>query len=62
MTLKDYFTKHCVNITKWCKKHDISRKTIHSILRGMIPTVQLGIKIYRATNREVTLKDLGVEI
>lgn len=62
MKLKEYFTLHCVNKTQWCKKHGISRMTINTTLRGAVPSLEMAIKIYRATNREVTVKELGVEI
>lgn len=60
MKLKEYFTMHCVNKTKWCKKHKISRPTINNILKGAVPTLEMAMRIYRATSREVTPMDLGV--
>ena len=62
MKLKDFFTENCVNITKWCKRHKIDKVTIHNILKGKEPTLNMAIRVYRATNRQVTPKDLGVEI
>lgn len=61
MKLKDYFTLHCVNKTQWCKKHNISRMTINTIIRGAVPSLDMAIRVYRATNREVKPKDMGVE-
>jgi hypothetical protein len=55
MELKDYFAEYCVNITKWCKKHRINRVTIHNVMRGMKPTYEVAMKIYKATNQEVLL-------
>jgi predicted transcriptional regulator len=60
MDLKEYFTLHTVNKVKWCKKHNISRATINNILKGAVPTLDMAIKVYRATNREVSPKDMGV--
>lgn len=60
MKLKEYFTTHCVNKTKWCKKHGISRQTINIIERGAVPTLEMAIRVYRATNREVSPKEMGV--
>jgi hypothetical protein len=60
MKLKDYFTKHCVNKSKWCKKHQISLPTINNVCKGLVPSLDMAIKIYKATNREVSPKDLGV--
>jgi hypothetical protein len=62
MDLKDYFTENCTNIAKWCKRHDISKVTIHNILKGKEATLNMAMRIYRATNRQVTPKDLGIEI
>ena len=62
MKLKDYFTENCTNIAKWCKRHDISKVTIHNILKGKETTLNMAMRIYRATNRQVMPKDLGVEL
>jgi len=62
MLLKEYFTENCTNITRWCKKHGIDKMTIHNILKGKIPTLDMAIRVYRATNREVTPKEMGVKI
>jgi hypothetical protein len=61
MGLKDYFTENCTNIAKWCKRHNISKVTIHNILKGKETTLAMAMRIYRATNRQVTPKDLGIE-
>jgi len=60
MKLKEYFAKHTVNKTKWCAKHNISRATINNILGGKKTTLEMAVKIYKATNREVTPMELGV--
>jgi plasmid maintenance system antidote protein VapI len=62
MKLKEYFTENCTNITKWCRRHKIDKTTIHNVLKGKEITLNMAIRIYKATNRQVTLKDLGVEI
>lgn len=62
MDLKEYFTENCTNIAKWCIKHEISKVTIHNILKGKETTLNMAMRIYRATNRQVTPKDLGVEL
>ncbi len=59
MKLKEYFTLHCVNKTQWCKKHGISRMTVNTIIRGAVPSLEMAMRIYKATNREVTPMDLG---
>jgi predicted transcriptional regulator len=58
--LKEYFTLHTVNKAKWCKKHGISRASIMNILRGAKPTLDMAMRIYKATYRQVTPMDLGV--
>ena len=60
MKLKDYFTMHCVNISKWSKKHQINRTTLQLVLKGYVPSMDIAIRIYKATNRAVTPTDLGV--
>jgi hypothetical protein len=60
MKLKEYFTTHTVNKTKWCQKHNISRPTINNILKGAVPSLDMAMRIYRATKREVSPYDLGI--
>jgi len=60
MDLKEYFTLHTVNKVKWCKKHEISRAAIMNILKGAKPTMEMAMRIYRATSRQVTPMDLGI--
>ena len=62
MGLKDYFTENCVNISKWCRHHKIDKVTIHNILKGKQPTLNMAMRIYRATNRQVLPKDLGIDL
>ena len=62
MKLKEYFTLHCVNTAKWCKKHQINRTTVQLVLKGYVPSLEMAMRIYRATNREVTPHDIGVNI
>lgn len=62
MDLKTYFDTHTVNKSKWCLKHKISRQTITNILGGYVPSLTIAMKIYRATNRQVQPKDLGVDL
>ena len=62
MTLKEYFTLHCVNKSQWSKKYGINRTTIQLVLKGYVPSLEMAMRIYKATNRAVTPKELGVEI
>ena len=62
MDLKDYFTENCTNVTKWCKRHDISKVAIHNILKGKEATLNMAMRIYKATNRQVTPRDLGIDL
>lgn len=62
MTLNEYFAENCTNITKWSKMHKVDKTTIFNILKGKRPTLEMAIRIYRATNRQVMPKDMGVEI
>lgn len=62
MKLKDYFTLHCVNVLKWSKKHGINRTSVQLIVKGYVPSLEMAMRVYKATNREVTIKDLGVEL
>jgi plasmid maintenance system antidote protein VapI len=62
MDLKEYFTENCTNITKWCRRHKLDKTTIHNVLKGKEITLNMAMRIYRATNRQVTPKDLGVDL
>ncbi len=60
MKLDDYFKKFSIKQVNFCRNHKISRMTIYNILKGKKPTLDVAVKIFKATDKQVTPSDLGL--
>jgi len=60
MKLKDWLDFKRISVAKFCKYNDISAESIYGYIKGNIPRANVAIKIFRATDGEVSYEDLGL--
>lgn len=61
MKIQEYFKKYNIKISQFAHYHKISRYSLSKYLKGSVPSPKIAAKIYKATNQEVTFKDMGFE-